>query len=390
MSHYNKKIKILHLVENLDDSYGGPAKSIPNLAASISDHFDQTLISLEFKDEESNEVIAEQNLDWKVFKISFLEKFRISISLFFYLLRKRKNYDILHAHNLWNFIPIVTTIIGKLTNKKIVFSPRGSLYSWSLNQNRIVKLIAWNLYQKRILNLADCIHVTEKEELKQLKALGIKSPISLIPNGISLSEFTFTEKEFAKKFLELDLNKKYILFLSRIHKKKGVTNLIKAIHQIKEDFTSYKLLIIGPGIESEYGRNALKLIHNLDLEEIITIKDMVTGSKRKAYFQAADFFILPSYTENFGIVIAEALANKLPVITTKGTPWEEIEIHNAGWWLDNNSAELIAQTLRKALSMTSQEVELMGNKAISIARGYDWEKLSSKYVKMYNGITDHN
>lgn len=389
MNPYSKKTRILQLVENLDDSYGGPAKSVPNLAASISDYFDQTLISLEFSDQENNEVITQNKLDWKVFEISFFKKFRISISLLLYLIKSRKNYDILHAHNLWNYIPIITTIVGKLTKKKIIFSPRGSLYPWSLNQNRIVKRIAWKLYQKRILNLADCIHVTEKDEFKQIRNLGIKSPISLVPNGINLSEFIQLDKGVAKKFLGLDHKKKYILFLSRIHKKKGVTNLVRAVYELKNKFDSYELLIIGPGIETDYGKSVIDLIQDLDLDELISVRGMVTGDERKAFFQAADFFILPSYTENFGIVIAEALANKLPVITTKGTPWEEIEIHQAGWWLDNNSAKLIAQTLQEAISLSDHDRELMRNRAITIAKEYDWEKLSRTYVDMYNSIIDH-
>ena len=196
-------MKIYHLIENLDDTYGGPAKSVPYLAKSLEDiKIKNSLLSIKYHDNEINEVVNKNSLKWLSFSHNYLLKSRYSKSLKNYLINVINSEEniIFHTHNLWNYIPYMAYSLGEKYQVPYVLAIRGSLYPWSLAQSSLQKKIAWRLFQKKALNNASCIHVTDKAELEAVRSLGITSPIALVPNGINLDEFqNMNDKDIAKK-----------------------------------------------------------------------------------------------------------------------------------------------------------------------------------------------
>ena len=169
------------------------------------------------------------------------------------------------------------------------------------------------LFQKKDLQMADCIHATSNSEAKNIRALGFTNPIALIPNGINLLDYPDYNK--------LPNTKRKLLFLSRIHEKKGIELLINSWNELDTKYTKdWEIEIIGSGSD-EYIQNLKELINKYKLNSSIVISKPIYGIQKLKKYQSSDLFVLPSYSENFGIVIAEALACKLPVITTKGVPW---------------------------------------------------------------------
>lgn len=382
-------MKIYNLVENLDDSYGGPAKSIPFMCKYLStEGIEPELLSIKYHENESNSVINDYGLDWKTFKYKFVQKLRYSVDLKNYLVKKlnHSNSIILHVHNLWNYIPFIAYILSNKYKVPLVISVRGSLYKWSLSQSVLQKKVAWFLFQKKMLQNAKCIHVTEEKEMEAVRALSITSPIAIIPNGIELNEFeNMNTKDEAKSNLNLNINKKYILFMSRIHPKKGLEYLIKAWISDIDNYVEWDLLIVGPEYDKKYITKIKKILKENSLENRVFFTGMLTGEKRIDAFGASDLFMLPSHTENFGVVIAEAMAAKLPVITTHGTPWKEIEEQNAGWWVALNQKS-INNTLSEALSHSSYELEKKGINAYNLIHKYEWKYQSDKMKELYEYI----
>ena len=150
-------MKIINLVENLDDTYGGPAKSIPYICKYLNDiDIETEIVSIKYHENEVNSIVDEYKLKWQSFKWSFVKKIRYSLYLKIYLndTLKDNSQVILHTHNLWNYIPYISNIMSKRYNIPLVLAIRGSLYKWSLSQGKLQKRIAWRLFQKQALQNA--------------------------------------------------------------------------------------------------------------------------------------------------------------------------------------------------------------------------------------------
>lgn len=385
-------MKIIHIIENLDDTYGGPAKSVPYLAKGLDGlGIEQTLVSIKYHENESNEVISKNDLVWLAFSYDYIKKIRYSKELKNYLIGVCENKKglILHIHNLWNYIPFISYTIAKRFKIPYVVAIRGSLYPWSLQQGKIQKKIAWNLFQKNALNCASCIHVTDIEELKAVRNLGITSPIALVPNGINLDEFNnMNNKQISKQNLKLEKDKKYILFLSRVHPKKGLEFLVQAWSDLAKKNKNWDLLIVGPIYDEKYYQNIKQLLVRCELDSRVYFKGMINGQDRIDAYSASDLFVLPSHSENFGIAIAEAMAAKLPVITTQGTPWKEIQEYDAGWWSELN-LENITKSLQEALASSEGELKQKGLNGFELIKKYEWKYQAQKMKQVYTWILDN-
>lgn len=384
-------MKIYHLIENLDDSYGGPAKSVPNLVQNLKKlNVEDHLLSIKIHKLEKNEVIKNNNLNWLSFRYEYLKKLRYSSDLKNYLIKtaeKQKNV-IFHAHNLWNNIPYLTYKLSQKYKIPYILSSRGALYPWSLSQNSFQKKIAWSFFQKDALNNATCIHATNVSELRAIKNIGILSPIALIPNGINLNEFKFNmSKNSSRKKLGLKTDRKYILFFSRIHPKKGLEYLVESWIKISNKFPNWNLLIVGPVEDQKYYSSIQKKLNNHNLNGRTFLRGMLKNEKRLHCFNSSDLFILPSHTENFGIAIAEAMASKLPVITTHGTPWQEIQRYDAGWWV-KLSHKNIDRAIREALSSSDVDLKKKGINGYKIIKDYEWKYQAKKMKKVYKWMLE--
>lgn len=382
-------IKVYNIIENLDDTYGGPAKSVPYLCKNLNDlDVDTEMLSIEYHENEVNSVVSNYNLKWKSFKYNFIKKTRYAKSLKKYLDEEFQNTNdkIIHTHNLWNYIPYLAYKQSRKYHIPYIVAIRGSLYKWSLAQSKLQKKVAWILFQRKVLQNASCIHVTEVKEMEAVRKLGINTPIAIVPNGIDLQEFTnMKNKRDAKQILNLNIEKKYILFMSRVHPKKGLEYLVNAWVKTADRYTEWDLLIVGPQYDKKYMDKIVNIIDSHNLKGRVTFTGMLTGEYRIDAFSASDLFVLPSHTENFGIVIAEAMAAKLPVITTHGTPWKEIEEHNAGWWVELTQ-ENIDKSLNDAISSNEIELKQKGLNGFELIKNYEWKYQAKKMKNLYEYI----
>ena len=356
-------MKVNQIISNIDQNSGGTATYIQGLSKFlIKKNIDLTISTLKTK----SPLYFESSI-----KLNYCNN----------LIFKRFNdYDVFHINGLWGLFIHKMVLLSKKSNTPYIVSPHGMLENWSLSQSKFKKKVALFLYQKKDLIESDCIHVTAILEMNSVRKLGIKNPIAVIPNGIDVSIFP---KKISQKVNE----KKTFLFLSRIHPKKGIELLIDAWANLKHSKKkNWQIKIIGNG-KPEYIDELKNRILKRGLQNCVYLLPPIFEIKKKNdVFYTSDVFVLPSYSENFGIVIAEALASFTPVITTKATPWKDLADHNCGWWIDVGVVAL-QNTLGKVLDMNNDELKKMGNNGRNlIEEKYSVEAIANKTYKMYDWV----
>ena len=367
------KVNVKHVITSIDVLSGGPSYSVTQLNNSINKSgFQSDIITFT-----TDRPIIHFGIENNIFSIknNLLKYFNLN-KLISYLIDS-KEINILHGHGIWQFSIHLMTKIANRKHIPYLISPRGMLEPWALNTHSFKKKSALWLYQYNDLANATCIHATSQMEADAIRKLGFKNPIAIIPNGIDLDEFPL----FVKIPKE---EKRTVLFLSRIHIKKGIELLIKAWPNIDINVRQkWQVNIIGNG-PANYIALLNKEIESKGLENEIRILGPQFGKDKLKSFQQADLFVLPTYSENFGIVVAEAMACGLPVITTKGTPWEVLNIHKAGWWIDIN-VESLVQALNQAMQLNDNERQIMGNNGRKLVEEiYSIESVSKKMIQLYN------
>lgn len=366
------EINVLHIIASIDLTHGGPPKSVCDLALNQAMKGANVTIltrtSLKpYFDESPHHRLRLVFIKNQTFKKALLNQIN------------ETKFDILHGHTLW-LLPIHNmSSSARRFSIPYIITTRGTLEPWSLNQKKWKKRIAMFLYQKYDLIKSKCIHATAKTELDNILKLNFNKPIALIPNGIDVEELPL-------KTNKINPNKYTILFLSRIHPKKGIEFLISAWSQINKTIReNWQVEIAGNGNE-DYIYILQKQINEAGLQGEISIIGPQFGKDKLEAYHRANLFVLPTYSENFGVVVAEALACGVPVITTKGTPWEELNTHNAGWWIDIGALSL-KNTLLEAMTLDEEKRKQMGlNGRKLIEKNYSIDSVASKTIQLYNWI----
>lgn len=365
---------ILQVISSIDSSTGGPARSVTNLIESMLIH-PNVFVDL-YCGETSNPVKEEFNSsNGKIYFSKFgrykeLQGLRRNI--------KGQSPDLLHGHGLWQMPVHQMASIARKLNIPYVISPRGMLDIWSLSHKSYKKKIALKLYQRNDLEKATAIHATSLVEALNIRDAGFQNPIAVIPNGILIPN------EILKKYKR---GKRTILFLSRLIQNKGIEELVKAWSQMRDSIhQEWELVIVGEG-EKEYEKKLKCLMTDLKLP-LTSLKGPAYGIDKEKHFLEADLFVLPTYTENFGIAIAEALAFNVPVITTKGAPWEELETNYAGWWIDIG-VEPLKIALTSAMNLSDTERHQMGSNGRRLVESnYSIESVAEKMIRLYSWILE--
>jgi glycosyltransferase involved in cell wall biosynthesis len=369
-------MKINHIISSIDENSGGPARSITHLIEAIN--LQTGSIEIELSTLESENPIINMFKNYRG-RINFHSSMFFGYSKILTKALEKSNANLFHGHGLWQ-LPVhqMAKVAGK-NSVPYIITPRGMLEPWALKQGKLKKQVALKLFQYQDLAKAACIHATAPMEVKSIRALGFKNPIAMIPNGVNIDEFN--------KIIPNKLNSpKKILFLSRIHVKKGVENLIEAWKLIDGDLRkSWKIEIIGNG-DSAYIQSLKNKIVSEKLSSQIEIKKPVFGVDKIRLFREASLFVLPTFSENFGIVIAEALASFTPVITTKGAPWEELNTLNAGWWIDIG-IDPLKIALEEALGTSNSTLIEMGNNGRKLVKQkYSMESVANQMIQLYNWV----
>ena len=364
-------------IAGIEPEAGGPSRSVPSLARSLAlQGIEVCLMSL------GNEAACAgddtYSLNLYKYNRSFFSKIKAIDRMRHDLIvevRKLAGRSVIHDQGIWLMNNHVVIGVARRNKTPLILSPRGSLEPWSMNHKAFKKKIAWYFYQKRDLDAVDLFHATSQQEALNILELGFSKPIAIIPNGVDVPPW--------RERKSTDYGKRTILFLSRIYPKKGLLNLVSAWQKIKAP--GWRIVLAGPD-EANHRREVEAAILAAGLQDCFEFIGPVDDVAKWDWYFKADLFVLPTFSENFGIVIAEALACGVPVITTTGTPWQELVTHNCGWWIDIG-VEPLVDALRKAISLSDKERSDMGQRGRTLVDdGYSWAKIGKDMAAAYSWI----
>jgi glycosyltransferase involved in cell wall biosynthesis len=368
-------MNIYHFITSIDRSNGGPSESVTSLIQGQIQYANLSVKLITFK---SDNPVIQKFLNAEK-AVDFFENRFFGWIPNVKIINNRFTAGVLHVHGIWEWSAHQMVKKARKTNLRYVLSPRGMLEPWALSQGRWKKRIAMKLYQRLDLEKADCLHATSEMEAISMRQLGLKNPIAVIPNSIEITSLEWPLDKFNKP------NNK-VLFLSRIHPKKGIENLIAAWKNIPNSYrVDWTLEIIGNG-ESDYINKLKNSVIENNLEQSVRILDPVFDERKKEVYQSADIFVLPTFSENFGMVVAEAMSYGIPVITTKGAPWKELKTQNAGWWIDIG-VEPLTHALIDAISTPKEKLIEMGlNGRKLVEDKYSIETVAKQMSELYYWI----
>jgi glycosyltransferase involved in cell wall biosynthesis len=213
----------------------------------------------------------------------------------------------------------------------------------------------WLLGQGRAVRRSHCFHATAESEYRDIRAAGLRGPVAIIPNGVDLGPGRAADASPDRR--------RRLLFLGRLHPVKGVDLLLGAWRQVQDRFPGWELVIAGPD-ENGYRAHLEECASQLGVRRV-SFTGAVYGQEKVAAYRAGHLFVLPTHSENFGVAVAEALAQGLPAIVSKGAPWSGLESHGCGWWVEPGLAPL-RDCLAEALALPAAQLAEKG------ARGRDW------------------
>lgn len=283
---------------------------------------------------------------------------------------------LIHQHGIWRQSARGVSSFAARKGVTLIWSPHGMLEPWALGYHAWKKKTAWWLYQNRALQRARALHATAESEACQLRELGFKQPVVIQPNGVPPAPVTPLDP----KALAAPKDRRIALFLSRIHPKKGIPMLLDAWAKLKP--ADWELVIAGND-EGNFLPALKSRAERLGLGADVRFSGPLFKEAKDTIYRQADLFVLPTYSENFGIVIAEALQYGVPVLTTTGAPWSDLQADSCGWWVEP-TVEAITTALEDAISRSDSEREEMGRRGMAlIDRKYRWPGIGEEMVAFY-------
>ncbi len=371
-------MNVLLSIYSLEKARGGPMMAVCQQSESLARHgLGVSVMTVQSGAEGPDHRPRPELVDVTVVPALCFRRLRLALPIgFTRRLRQHcrtKKIDLIHNHGLWTPMNHLTARVANELGIPLVWTIHGMLSSWSLRHKRWKKIPAWWLYQRRDLQRPQAFIATAPLEAEAIRAAGAKQPIAVIPDGVEVPAWQEPRNGDATH---------KVLFLGRIYPVKGLMNLVRAWAQVRPP--GWECVIAGPD-HSGHQAELQAEINALKLQRTFRFPGPVEGDTKWELYRSADVLVLPSFTENFGKVVPEALSCGIPVIATKAAPWECLVSNNCGWWIDVG-VEPLARTLVEATGATDAERQAMGKRgrelvevrfscervALEIKDVYDW------------------
>ena len=366
------------MVAGLDPAHGGPSYSVPRLSVELARAGAEVkLLSVSGEGEpgqRSNQPgLARGSFRQSWGSVPIAASLRLSAGLDRALKAEAPRADVVHNHGLWLAPNLAAWRAAKRARRPFVCSPRGMLSPEALAFSALKKKVVWRLGQRAALAGAACLHATSEAEHAAIRACGLRTPVAIVPNGVDLPPPLPADAR--------PEDARTLLFLGRVHPKKGLETLLQAWARVQDLWPGWRLRIVGPP-ERGHDDALRRLAAGLGLQRW-SLEGPAYGEAKAGWLAGADLFVLPTRNENFGLAVAEALAAGLPVVCSKGAPWAGVVAEGCGWWVDHGP-DALAAALDEAMSAPPGALAAMGARGRDwMARDYSWERVARDMLQVY-------
>ncbi len=373
-------MKILHVIDTMDLARGGPPQVCANLVTQQAKSHDIGLVTYSDEVTNRNAIPGVGFENHTVDSTSFGEKFLGSQS------RKKFNtltssFDVVHLHNVWESILVSAARFADENSIPYVITPHGMLDPWCMSQKAWKKRLALTLGRRTMIENAKFIHALNPIERSGIRSLGIQNRCEIIANGISLetTDQWLTKSEFESGYPEL-AGKPFVLFLSRLHFKKGLDILAKAAVKFFANHPNWQLVVAGPddGAKEDFEAS----IKSSGIDSQVHLLGPIFGSMKYSLLASCEIFCLPSRQEGFSIAILEAMAAAKPVAITTGCHFDEVGTSRCGL-VEELDPDLLAKSLCKLADSESLRTEMGKNARHLIEQKYTWHSINELLVSHY-------
>ena len=317
-----------------------------------------------------------------IFPVTVNHSFKYSRALASWLNSNVKQYDAVHIHAVFNHACVAAARACQKQGVPYVVRPLGTLDPWSMQQNALRKRMFWQLIGRKMLGQASVVHYTADGELRATEPSLNLSRGRVIPLGLDIDE---TLSELDAPSITGDPKKTpYVLVLSRLHAKKGLDVLINAFLNLtgRPSFSHWRLLVAGDGETAYVNQLQQQVAGRNGNKDSVAFLGWLSGAEKRAVLKHAALLALPSYQENFGLCVIEALANGVPVLVSPQVNLsEDIKTASAGWVSEVNASDLEA-CLAQALSDEDERVR-RGNAGKEFAQQFRWSKIAEDLEQLY-------
>ncbi|MEB3122095.1 MAG: glycosyltransferase [Snowella sp.] len=388
-------MKILFVIPALGSVYGGPSQCVLDLAEVLGRQgVDLDIVTTTANGANCLNIPTQIWMKENFYRIQYFSysnfiDYKFSWSLSRWLFQNISNYDLVHTHAIFSYPTLPAHLSCRLYKIPYLMTPHGMLEPWALCYKSRKKKLYFNLFEKPSLQRASAIQILASTEAINVKQLGLKSPLVLVPNGIYHNDFQELPNSeiFYQKFPETR-NKTLILFLGRIDPKKGLDLLAIAFEKVHAQFPETHLVLAGPD-NINFSPTVKAYFSEVNCLDSLTFTGMLTGNLKYATLAAADIYVAPSYSEGFSVSILEGMASGLPCVITTGCNFPEATREKAALVVDIDSTQ-IGNALLWCLAHP-EESKKMGDRARKlIFEKYTWNNIGKIMIETYKNIVNKN
>ena len=384
-------MKIVHIISSIGKSAGGTAEIVPKIC-SVQQKAG-IYVTLACRDIGSlSDTAVQAQKDGVTLRLfngmsSWLNKISFSWDMMRNLGELVRDSDIVHLHGGWLFAVWWGAHCARKHGKLYVIMPHGSLEPERLKISKWKKRIVGWLFDRRVYRNASAVWVTAESEGAGVRQYGVTCPIHVVPLGLDVERYeqSVPSPELLSR-LGISVGKKVVLYFSRITKIKGLDLLAEAWGRVATEFPDWQLVVAGPDDYHGYRAVAEELFGRLCPMDSYRFTGPVYGADKYSLLKSASVFVLPTRNENFSIAVQESLASGVPVVCTKGAPWQVLETAKCGCWTDV-SADGIASGLRHLMGCTGkQRTEMGANGNFLIRSKFSWSAITAVMVRNYEEV----
>ncbi len=294
-------------------------------------------------------------------------------------------HDVVHNHSLWMLPNSYSSRMARRAGKPVVITAHGALEPWALAHAKWKKRLVETLFQRKELLAADCLHTNSRAEMEGIRQYGITAPVAVIPNGVDLDVLDQPAERSLLEAAHPELtDKRLVLFMARLHVKKGLEHLLQAWSRLASEFPDWHLVVAGP--DNGFEASARTIVAEAAVGERVTFTGNLQGEMARAARRAADVFTLPSFSEGFSMAVLEAMAARCPVMITPGCNFPEVESAGAGAII-RPDIEATTEGLGRLMALSDDERQRMGRCGRQlIEQRFTWDIVAQQTLQLYRWL----